>query len=448
MHKARFKYILMGSLLLLTACQSDRVVDMGDGTVQVIRPSQPAKQTNPADPQEKNRPKAPLKVRVLHESFQLPMRTSALIAEGWTLDDRFKAEGAASGTYHPGIIFHKDGQVLRAIVGNPGQDAMRPYLQGMIIGLDLLPRTDGPANGFVIPGVAYQGMSQDQLQKRLGKPLKKGKWGQDYESWFYQLPQGDCLFTLDKGLVVGARIHQFPDHSQGGDHLDEMFWGEDPTTGRIIIDGDFFRLPGKLDHFHRSGWRIIRGPEKLKAKSDRQLTLAKGRYRLLITMANLTGKDQPVEKGRVVAVRALKPNLSPSMRLTKTLKTGLSDAEVFAFIRIYGPDKGEVGNNYYYSIKRRDYNIRFAIDMAQDRLATIEYERWYFPWEEGEDLNPSPHLELDNPLEMPPSPKLPGSGADSRKDKDRKDKEDSEDNQGSKNKKDKTKELEEKSPKD
>lgn len=168
--------------------------------------------------------------------------------------------------------------------------------------------------------------------------------------------------------------------------LGGVFWGEDPTTGRILIEGQLVQLPAALEAFEDQGWTRGRSLDVLMPRSESVVRMEKNGQQLSLGVINETDQIQDLRDCPVISVRPASSRTGLAMQLTRTLKTGMSSQEAIGFVAPYKPRIREMADLVFYEVIRNHMTIRLVIDPVQEILLSIEYE-WQKSFDAPDPVN-------------------------------------------------------------
>lgn len=339
------------------------------------------------------------------DAYELPFAAADLIKNGWTIDERYAHEKAGPGRFAQGVIYRRENQVLRAVIGNPWRSGDLPLGKGLVTGLEILPQGSAAAADFSLAAGIFSGMTSDELDRRLGAPESSDQAGLWRRQIFRLNGQPLDVYLDGRDKVAGIRLLNpvLPPHISQEAAAEAFtaalpYWGEDPTTGRILVDGEFFRLPGPVSQFFTCGWSVSRGLPSLLPGTESLIQLKKGTYRISVGIRNQGTTILELAESEAFSVRATIPESRLNVQLAHSLKTGISHAQALGFVQIYKPRKKVMDDLIWYEIIRKEFEIRLVVHAVTDTLISIEFKRFRNPWEENAAPMPAPSAPADDEI--------------------------------------------------
>ena len=378
--------LLSGSLLSACVPFEHTVWSQSDGKPLILHRtevSMPWIESLPADATQ-----AQLALSLEGAVLRLPVTASRLEQQGWRMDPAFFYESIRPGQYVSGIRWWKEGRVLLVMMGNPLSDrSIRPG-DGVVVGIEL--RSDLPGQAAaVLESTVSLGMDRDEVNHLLGEPdaprTDSSEESELFSPSVYR-KQGIiwriCYNAQDQAARIQAMVSQPTRRAMAAiTVLESPVWGEDPTTGRILVEGDFYRLPGKLQDFTKTGWQVSRGLEMLMPNSQTLLSLSRSGRRMTLGVRNDSAEFLPVNECRVISLAPSMGDNGPAVQLTPTLKTGAPHSAAKGLLDYYKPRSKNQDALIWYEVIRKDFEIRVAVDTSQDRVVSIEIKHFRYPWE-------------------------------------------------------------------
>lgn len=301
-------------------------------------------------------------------TYSLPMPLSGLIRHGWVLDPAFSDERVPAAVYLERIRLIRGGRMLEVVIGNPTGEPVE-LEKGMVVGASASQFAD-PLEWIITPGLSL-GMTDQTVWQLLGISPVAGNAG-----GIHRTDQGEWRLEFTDGRLTRWEVISSRRLAEGVEQVTVRppQWGEDPTTGRILVEGAMYRLPGSLDQFEAAGWTLGRTLEYLMPGSESLVRLDQDEAHLTLTVINPTEEIQAIRDCPVIALRPSSPQSGLAMALTRTLRTGMTMDEAIGFAAPYKPRISQLNELTFYEIIRNQMTIRLVLDTKRKVLSSIEYE--------------------------------------------------------------------------
>ena len=309
-----------------------------------------------------------LNLTVEGEDYILPMSLSELFRDGWKLDPAFCREMVPAAVYVEGVRLIRGNRMLQVIVGSPTAESIA-LRQAMVVGISTIQSAE-PPEVIAVPGLNL-GMTEEAARQLLGISAEPAA-----SEGIHRADDGEWRLRFTDGRLTGWEVISLCRLIDGVDLVTVRppRWGEDPTTGRVLVDGALYRLPASLSQFESVGWTLGRTLEYLMPGSESLVRLDQAEAHLTVTVINPTDEIQAIRNCPVIALRPASPQSGLAMALTRTVRTGMAMEEAIGFAAPYKPRISQLDELTFYEIIRNQMTIRLVLDTQRKILTSIEYE--------------------------------------------------------------------------
>lgn len=385
-------------LLFLSGCQTPEGIHLTRSSGKVLLE---------VEPQPAQRPKRiplpkgePFEFSLEGETIQIPCRIEELLAKGWTLDPSWDYEWLPPGVCYENVVLYKGNAVLHCIAGNLTASDPIVLKSGWIAGVRVTQNPNFAPVFFRLDETLRQGMKRSELHVKRGRPMKVRPTTYGEELEYHRGDERIFLYSRNDRIEGFSVRHAVQTKDMGIEplflHLEEPHWGEDISTGRLLLEGEFYRLPAELRQFQNNGWEINQRIYPMIPQTQGPLRLKRGSQRITLKVFNHAATMMDLSEALVIGVRNQTPNDPLSMQLSHTLCNGMTQKKLFGYIQPYKPRKRDTADLLWYEVIRNGFTLRFAITKNNARLSSIELIKLHSPLQDppknGKPYPRSTHL--------------------------------------------------------